>query len=207
MTNRLFFALVLFAGCSGGPGPSTQTRGPALAVPAPSAAAASPPGPAPPVARREPTVTRAHGQDRVDEYAWLQKKGAPEVEAYLGAENAYVDAVMRPFEPLEEAIYREMSGRTPAADEDLPVEHRGWLYYDRLEAGRQYPLFCRKRPGAGAAEQVLLDYNEIAAGGAARVYQRRVSDDGGLLAYGLDTKGPGEFRLYVKDLRTGKLLA
>ncbi|HEU4535434.1 MAG TPA: S9 family peptidase, partial [Polyangiaceae bacterium] len=188
-----------------GPGRPAPTRveGPAPPPPAPSAAPAG--APTPPLAKREAKVTRVHGQDRVDEYAWLQKKGDPEVEAYLAAENAYVDAVMRPTEALQEAVYRELLGRVPPAERDLPVRHRGWLYYDRTEAGKQHGVFCRKRPGEGAAEQVLLDYNEL--GGAAIIYERRVSDDGNLLAYALDTKGSYDFRLYVKDLRTGKLLA
>jgi oligopeptidase B len=146
-----------------------------------------------------------HGRDRVDEYAWLQTKGDAEVEAHLGAENAYVEAMMRPTQPLQEAIYGELLGHEAPADEDVPYLHRGWLYSYRLEAGKQHAVVYRRRPTEGAPEQVVLDYNTL--GGAAIVNQRAVSDDGNLLAYALDTKGTYEFRLYVKDLRTGKLLA
>ncbi len=198
--NRLLLGLALLAGCSG-PRPASPPR-PAAAPAAP----APPAAPAAPRAKREPSVTRAHGQERVDEYAWLQKKGAPDVEAYLAAENAYVDAAMRPTEPLQETLYRELAARAPKADRDVPYAQRGWLYYERVDEGKQHPVFCRQRPGEGAAEEVLLDYNELAAGGAAFIFYRQVSDDGNLLAYGLDTKGSYDFRLYVKDLRTGKLL-
>jgi oligopeptidase B len=197
----LVVSVLLGGGCRGA---APARRAPAEAR---SLSATAPAGPAAPSAKREPTVTRVHGQDRVDEYAWLQQKGAPEVEAYLRAENAYVDAMMRPTEPLQEALYRELLGRVPQADEGLPALRRGWLYYSRTEAGRQYPLYCRKRPGAGAAEQVLLDPNELAVGGAANLGGYDVSDDGNLVAYSLDTKGSYEFRLYVKDARTGQLLA
>nr|MCU0687479.1 hypothetical protein [Polyangiaceae bacterium] len=202
--NRLVMALVLLAGCSRPPRPA-PAGGPAAP---PAASASSPPAAgalAPPVARREPRTTRLHGRDRVDEYAWLQTKGDAEVEAHLGAENAYVEAMMRPTQPLQEAIYGELLGHEAPADEDVPYLHRGWLYSYRLEAGKQHAVVYRRRPTEGAPEQVVLDYNTL--GGAAIVNQRAVSDDGNLLAYALDTKGTYEFRLYVKDLRTGKLLA
>lgn len=204
--NRLIFALAMVVGCSGPAGPAKKMGGSAPAMAPPAPAAASPAGPTPPVARREPKVTRVHGRERVDEYAWLERKGAPEVEAYLNAENAYVDAVMRPNEGLQDEVYRELVAREPEADEDLPVKRRGWLYYSRTLPGKQYAVSYRKRPGAGAAEQAVLDPNELAkGGGGAFLRAQEVTDDGNLVAYVLDTKGSGQNRLFVKDLRTGKV--
>jgi oligopeptidase B len=172
--------------------------------PDPTAASALP---APPVAKREPTTTHIHGAERVDDYAWLRRKGAPDVEAYLRAENAYADAVMRPTEALQRRLYDEMFGRVQQAELSAPYPKGGWLYYWRTEEGKQYPTACRKRPAEGAAEEVLLDLNELAkAEKFLSLGAFEVSDDGNLLAYSIDTQGFRVYDLHVKDLRSGRTL-
>ena len=49
----------------------------------------------PPVAKRIPKVTEIHGEKLVDDWFWLREKQNPEVKAYIDAENAYADAVIR----------------------------------------------------------------------------------------------------------------
>src|SRR5512145_2872726 len=89
-----------------------------LAGPAPPGIAANPP--APPVARREPDVDVVHGEKRHDEYFWLRRKDDPQVRAYLEAENAYTDLVMKATEPLQEALYAEVLGRIKETDLTVP---------------------------------------------------------------------------------------
>src|SRR5580704_8358145 len=60
--------------------------------------------PAPPVAKKEPKITDVNGQKLVDNYYWLRDKKNPAVKAYLEAENAYTDAVMKPTEPQQNVI-------------------------------------------------------------------------------------------------------
>ena len=58
-----------------------------------------------------------------------------------------------------------------------------------------------------AAEEVLLDINEMAKGRAfMTISQHAVSPDGSLLAYSYDDTGFRQFTLAVKDLQTGKVL-
>ncbi|HEU4681847.1 MAG TPA: S9 family peptidase, partial [Gemmatimonadales bacterium] len=93
---------------------------------------------------------------------------------------------------------------------DLSVPERldEYLYYNRTEAGRQYPSFCRKRAASDAPEEVLLDQNPLAAGHPYfRVGVIEVSPDHRLLAYSADTSGGEEYTLFIKDLVTGELLA
>ena len=67
--------------------------------------------PSPPIAKKIPKVTEINGQKMVDNYYWLRDKQNPDVRAYLEAENAYTDAVMKPTEPLQKKLYDEMLGR------------------------------------------------------------------------------------------------
>ena len=169
--------------------------------------AGTPPVPAPPRARKDAREAVIHGDRLVDEYHWLRRKEDAEVHAYLDAENAYTDAVMKPTEAFQAALYAEMLARIKEDDETVPYRRGGHYYYARTEKGKQYPIYCRKTGSLSALEEITLDLNALAAGLpflALGMYS--VSDDGHLLAYTIDTTGFREYTLHVKDLRTGTLL-
>ncbi|HEV7510508.1 MAG TPA: S9 family peptidase [Candidatus Acidoferrum sp.] len=164
--------------------------------------------PAPPVAKKVPKATEINGRELVDNYFWLRDKQNPEVAAYLQAENAYTDAVMKPTEGLQEKLYDEMLRHIKETDVEVPYKEGNSFYYTRTEAGKQYPIYCRKKGSLDAAEEVLLEVNELAKGQKfMSVRAFAVSDDGNLLAYTTDNTGFRQYVLAVKDLRTGKLLA
>jgi oligopeptidase B len=168
----------------------------------------SPATAAPPVAKKISKITEINGHKLVDNYAWLREKQNPEVKAYLDAENAYADAVMKPTEPFQEKLYKEMLSRVKETDVEVPFKEGDYWYYTRSEAGKQYPILCRKKGSVDRPEEVLLDVNELAKGQAfMSVAAFRVSDDGNLLAYTTDNTGYRQYTLAVKDLRSGKLLA
>jgi oligopeptidase B len=163
--------------------------------------------PSPPVAKKIPHVTEINGHKLTDNYFWLREKTNPEVRAYLEAENAYTDAVMKPTEPFQKKLYEEMLSRVKETDVEVPYKEGDYFYYIRFEAGKQYPIRCRKKISADANEEVLLDVNELAKGQAFMTVQAfAVSTDGNLLAYSYDNTGFRQFNLAVKDLRTGQTL-
>jgi oligopeptidase B len=176
-------------------------------TPAPSPESSSIDVPQPPVARREPVEHLVHGDRRVDHYGWLRKKESPEVLAYLQAENAYTDAILKTTETFQEKLYQEMLGRILQTDLSVPYGLRGHLYFTRTEEGKQYALHCRRIEAEGAAEELLLDLNQLAEGHSFLGLDAfEVSDDNQLLAYSIDTTGFRQYTLRVKDLRTGTTL-
>ncbi|MDX2194751.1 MAG: S9 family peptidase [Gemmatimonadales bacterium] len=189
-----------------------MTKVPVRATAAPAAVAGSLPPlqlqtPVPPRAAERPEARTIHGVTLVDEYAWLRKKDDPEVRAHLDAENAYTDAMMAPWKPLEDRLFAELRGRVQEADQSVPEPEDGWLYYTRIEEGQQYVLQCRRRGGMDAPEEVLLDGNALAAGhDYFRLGVFETSPDHQLLAYATDTTGAEEFELVILDLRTRELL-
>jgi oligopeptidase B len=163
--------------------------------------------PAPPVAKKVPKTTEIHGQKLVDNYFWMRDKANPEVKAYLDAENAYTDAIMKPTEKFQARLYKEMLARVKETDVEVPYKEGGYFYYSRTEAGKQYPIRCRKKGALDAAEELVLDVNELAKGQVfMSVGAYEVSPDGNQLAYSTDNTGFRQYTLAVKDLRTGKLL-
>ena len=161
----------------------------------------------PPAAKRVPTEYRIHGEVLHDEYAWLRDKNDPEVIAYLQAENAYADSYMRPHQELRKTLYDEMLSHIKQTDDGVPHRQGDHFYYSRTVEGQQYPVLCRKHQTLDAAEQVILDINELADGKAYMgIGAVEVSDDGNLLAYSTDDTGFRQYTLHIKDLRSGELL-
>jgi len=179
--------------------------------------------PQPPVAKVAPKDVSVHGDQRIDNYFWLREKSNPEVAAYLEAENAYADAIMQLTAPLQQALYQELLSHIKQTDLSVPFRDGDYFYYSRTEEGKQYPIYCRKLaphrtntgPGGDPAvagsldspEQVYLDLNELAKGEKfMAVAVQAVSDDANLLAYSTDSTGFRQYKLYVKDMRSGAVL-
>jgi oligopeptidase B len=161
----------------------------------------------PPVAKKVPRTIKLHGETLTDNYFWLREKASPEVKDYLEAENAYTAAVMKPTGDFQQALYKEMLGRIEETDQSAPYPLNGAWHYTRTKQGKQYSIYCRKRPNLEAKEEVLLDLNELARGQKFLGLGAYVlNDDQTLLAYATDTTGFRQYTLQVKDLRTGKLL-
>jgi oligopeptidase B len=167
----------------------------------------------PPVAKSIEHISVWHGEKVNDPYFWLREKSNPEVIKYLEAENAYTKAMTKDIEPFAKTLYDEMLGRIKQTDLSVPTRRGPYYYYSRTEKGKQYPIQCRKKAaGDGAfdekaAEEVLLDENELAQGlKFLSVGAFAISDDSSLLAYTVDTTGFRQYTLHVKDLKSGALL-
>jgi oligopeptidase B len=162
----------------------------------------------PPVADKVHTEKPINGAVLTDDYAWLRERTSQKVHAYLEAENAYAEAFTASQKPLAEKLYNETLSHIKQTDTSVPYRQHGYWYYTRTEEGKQYPVLCRKKETLSAPEEIILDVNELAKGEKFMgLDAHEVSDDSNLLAYTTDNVGFRQYRLHVKDLRTGKLLA
>lgn len=164
--------------------------------------------PAPPVAQKIPTKFSEFGKDRIDDYYWIRSPKDSATLAYVQQENAYTDTVMARTKPLQEKLFAEMKARIKEDDQSVPTEENGFWYYSRTEAGKQYPIYCRRKGSMNSAEEIMLDCNALAEGKPTLIMgETAVSPDGNFLAFSYNLTGSfAEWDLYVKDLRTGKLL-
>jgi oligopeptidase B len=158
----------------------------------------------PPAARREPRETHLHGYTLHDDYAWLTLKGTAEVTEYLERENEYTAIAMQGTQALQETLYREMLSHIQETDESVPYPDHGYLYFTRTMEGLQYPIHCRREVHSGAAEEILLDVNQLAEGQPyMAVGAMAVSPNGLILAYSTDNTGFRQYTLRFRNLRTG----
>ncbi len=161
----------------------------------------------PPVAKKIAKQDVLHGEGRIDNYYWLREKTKPEVVSHLEAENAYTASVTGHLKSLENDIYKEILSRIKQTDLSVPYKLGDYWYYTRTEEGKQYSIYCRKRGSMESEEEVVLDLNQLAEGRKfLGLGAYAVSENGSMLAYSLDTTGFRQYRLYIKDLSTGKLL-
>jgi oligopeptidase B len=171
--------------------------------------------PRPPAAERHPVASEHHGHRREDAYHWLRARNwrdamldpsalAPEIRAYLEAENAYADAVMAPVADLRERLQAELRSRIREDDSSVPARDGDWEYFIRYREGGQHPLVCRRAVGSGD-EVVLLDGDaEAAEHEYFRLGDAEHSPDHRYLAYAVDTRGAEAYTLRVRDLASGR---
>ncbi|MBX2917418.1 MAG: S9 family peptidase [Cyclobacteriaceae bacterium] len=168
-----------------------------------------------PVADKKPDTLSGN---RIDNYYWMklsdEQKNADVKDAqtqkvinYLTAENDYLKASLKHTEALQKKIYDEIIGRIKQTDESVPYRDNGYWYYTRYEQGQEYPIYCRKKGTMEAAEEVMLNVNELAKGHSYySITGLSVSEDNNLLAYAEDSVSRRRYTIYIKDLRTGKLV-
>lgn len=148
------------------------------------------------------------GDQRTDTYHWLRDRSDPDAIAYLEAENAYTESIMQHTQLLQATLYDDMLSRIQETDGSVPFFKGGYYYYTRTEAGKDYPIHCRKLGSLDAPEEILLDENLLAAAAASEYFYLgvfQVSPNHQILAYSVDTTGAECYTLYFLNLTTGEL--
>ena len=149
-----------------------------------------------------------HGEDRVDEYYWLNKRGDKKVLDYLNSENKYRKELMKDYESLEKEIFNEIKSRIKEDDSSVPYFDNQYFYYTRYEKDKQYPIYCRKKGSLDSKEEILIDANIMSEGHEYfRVGDIEISPDNKIMAYSIDTVSRRIYTIHFKNLETGKTLS
>eukprot|EP00743_Colponemidia_sp_Colp-15_P012051 GILK01013592.1.p1 GENE.GILK01013592.1~~GILK01013592.1.p1 ORF type:complete len:717 (-),score=74.08 GILK01013592.1:168-2318(-) len=164
---------------------------------------------APVAVQKESHVTTRHGV-LSDEYAWMKNANDPSVQRHLQLEHDYATAVMHHTDSLQAQLHQEMTRRVAFDSLTSPWSIGSYKYYSRMDSGGDYPVFCRKRTSsatvdgdASAVEEILLDLNDQSA--SVSLGLLLVSPDAKQLAFSLDSYGDERYKLYFKNLETGKV--
>lgn len=163
-----------------------------------------------PIADKKQHLRNIHNDKVNDPYYWMidyfkKGKDSTEVVDYLKSENSYWEGMMKDTEPFRENLFKEMKARIKEKDESVPVFKKGYYYYTRTETGKQYFKYCRKKDNLSAPEEILLDVDQLAEGHA--YYSAAgfsISPDNSKMIYGVDDVSRRQYKLFLKDLNTGK---
>ncbi|KAM0032180.1 putative oligopeptidase B [Helianthus debilis subsp. tardiflorus] len=189
-----------------------------------------PPPPKPPKPPQKPATFTLHDVTWEDPYSWMSnlndKVAMRHMDVYMEQEEKYTEAVLNDTVRLQSKLQSEMASRMSNHLSTPPFRWGPWLYYRRVEEGKQYPVLCRrlaglndefishKSPTAGfdftsgkRIEQKLIDYNQEAErfGGYAYEELSEVSPDHRYIAYTMYDKDNDFFKLCVRDLNLGLL--
>jgi prolyl oligopeptidase len=162
--------------------------------------------PAPP-ARRDDLVEILHGTPIPDPYRWLEDGDAPDVQAWVAAQNE------RTREALDARPDRGRWHERLVALMQLPivagVQIRGPVLFvwERPPGAEQLCLTIGSSVDPSIARRTLLDPATWAADGAAAIDWFEASPDGSLVAFGRSEGGTEDSELRVLDVGTGTLLA
>lgn len=161
----------------------------------------------PPVAMEKPIKLEKFGDERIDPYFWMKDRKNPQVIKYLNAENAYLEKKMAPTKALQKKLFQEFRGRIKEDESSYPYQDGDFFYYSRFEKGKEYPIYARRKGSMKAKEEILMDVNKMAKGHS--YYSAgfpKPSPDHTKILFAVDTKGRRFYDLFVKDLKTGKLI-
>ncbi len=162
----------------------------------------------PPRAPQKPYAHKLHGDVRQDPYFWMRERDSKEVLEHIASENAYTKQILKPSQPIAETLFKEMKARIKEDDTSAPSKKGEYFYYTRVQAGKEYAIYCRKKGSLSAPEEIILDVNELAKG--KKYYSAVVADispNHELLAYVVDDVGRRFYTIYFKNLKTQKTLS
>ncbi|WP_394801783.1 S9 family peptidase [Tenacibaculum ovolyticum] len=170
-----------------------------------------------PIAEKQPTTLKKHGDVRTDDYFWMrltdaQKEAAikdeqtQKVYDYLNAENFYYKESTKETEEFQEQLFQEMKGRIKEDDESVPYKSNGYFYIARYEKGQQYPIHSRKKGNLEAEEEIIFNVNDEAKGhDYFQLGGLSISPNNKLTTFATDTVSRRQYVIKIKNLETGEI--
>ena len=161
----------------------------------------------PPIAKIIPKKLDKFGDVRIDNYFWLNDRKNPEVIDYLNKENTYYKKMTAHTKVFQKVLFEEMKARIKEDDESVPYLYNGYYYITRFEAGKDYPIYSRKKESLSAKEEIMFDCNKLAKGHAYfQLGGLSISPDNAYATFAIDTIGRRIYSIKVKNLKTNEIL-
>ena len=155
-----------------------------------------------PLTRTVDHVDDYHGTKVPDPYRWLEDAAAPEVRAWVEAQNARTEEFLAGIADRE-PLRKRLTELWDFERFGVPRKEGSRLFYSRNDGLQdQSVLWVQDAPGA--APRVLLDPNGLSKDGTVALVQWEPSRDGSLLAYGLSSAGSDWVEWRVREVASGK---
>jgi len=173
-----------------------------------------------PQLRKKSEIKSCHNVTWEDNYSWIHQKDIlevlkdknklnPEVKEYLEQENEYADYHLRDTKDLQKKLFNEIKGRIKLDDESLPYKDHTYEYWTKTTAKGNYSIKLRKKIDSqnieeiwnGDKEKLKLKTEYFGVG------DLEVSNNDKYLGYSLDLKGSEYYTIYVRDIKTNKIIS
>ncbi len=170
-----------------------------------------------PIADKQPTTLKKHGDIRTDDYFWMRLTDAQKnaevkdeqtqkVYDYLNAENAFYEESTKETKEFQGQLFEEMKSRIKEDDESVPYKKNGYYYITRFKKGQQYPIYSRKKENLDAEEEIMFNVNDEAKGHEYfQLGGLSVSPNNKLTTFATDTVSRRQYFIKIKNLETGEV--
>jgi len=173
-----------------------------------------------PQLRKKPEVKSCHNISWEDNYSWIHQKNIlevlknkkkldPEVESYLNKENEYTEHHLKDTKAIQKKLFDEIKGRIKLDDESLPYKDHTYDYWTKTTAEGNYSIKLRKKidsqnieeiwNGDKEKENLKTDYFGVG--------DLEISNNDKYLGYSLDLKGSEYYTIYIRDIKTNKIIS
>ena len=172
-----------------------------------------------PQLQKKPELKSCHNKTWEDNYSWIHQpnildvlkdssKLLPEVKEYLEKENEYFEHEMKDTKDLQKKIFNEIKGRIKLNDESLPFKDKHYKYWTRTTTKGNYSIKLRKKIGTNNVEEIWngdLEKKKLKTEYFG-LGDLEVSENDQYLGYSLDLKGSEYYTIYIRDIKTNKLV-
>ncbi len=142
------------------------------------------------------------GTKVADPYRWMENVDAPEVKQWVDAENtltrSYLEAI-----PGRDALKSRLMALTNYERFSAPSRY-GKRYVYSHNTGLQNQSILFWQDGLEGPPHVLIDPNTLSADGTVALGGLSITDDGSLMAYGLQEAGSDWVTWHVRNISTGQ---
>ena len=172
-----------------------------------------------PYLKKKPELKSYHNVTWEDNYSWIHQKNIlevlrdktkldPEVKNYLDQENSYADYHLKDTENLQKKLFNEIKARIKLDDESLPYKDHTYEYWSKTTAIGNYSIKLRKKIDTDLVEEIWngdeekkkLETEYFGVG------DLEVSNNDKYLGYSLDTKGSEYYTIFIRDIKTNKII-
>ena len=172
-----------------------------------------------PYLKKKPELKSYHNVTWEDNYSWIHQKNIlevlrdktkldPEVKNYLDKENSYADYHLKDTENLQKKLFNEIKARIKLDDESLPYKDHTYEYWSKTTAIGNYSIKLRKKIDTDLVEEIWngdeekkkLETEYFGVG------DLEVSNNDKYLGYSLDTKGSEYYTIFIRDIKTNKII-
>jgi prolyl oligopeptidase len=155
-----------------------------------------------PPTRKSDHADILHGVRVEDPYRWLEDLDSPETKAWVEAQDKVTFSWLESV-PARESIKERLTRLWNYERYGAPFRKGGRYFYFRND-GLQNQSVLYVMDSLSAPPRVLLDPNLLSADGTISLSTVEVSEDGGLLAYGLSASGSDWESWRVRRVSTGE---
>ena len=172
-----------------------------------------------PQLRKKLELKSCHNVTWEDNYSWIHQKNIlevlkdkkkldPEVKSYLNQENEYAEHHLKDTKSIQKKLFDEIKGRIKLNDESLPYRDHTYDYWTKTTAEGNYSIKLRKKIGSQNIEEIWNGDKEKNNLGAEYfgVGDLEISNNDKYLGYSLDVKGSEYYKIYIRDIKTNKII-